>query len=297
MTSTPATQYLARASRCTCTSWRWRADSEVLQALELGTLGTKVISMADQFPVGSYGQWQLPIPSLPHQRSRTGWTGKPDPRQAMLLLEVGHGRQRFLEKGHRLPASSHKVVLPYPGTTVPGHPASSARGCPTEYLPRHPTYPTAGCPTGRSCTSSAPEEPRHAGGTTLQRPSHTCPTLCLSASDRLSYQFNHITHASTHTLSQIGLIPCCATTPSGAQSRDQRSLRAATCSTASHLHNVVIRHAPTTWPRSPAHTTCHRCCAATVQADSHCRQGAPVDVVCSPAQCNHRHTFWAIRYV
>lgn len=196
MTSTPATQYLARATRCTCTSWRWRADSEVLQALELGALGTKVISMADQFPVGSYGQWQLPIPSLPHQRSRTGWTGKPDPRQAM-LLEVGHGRQRFLEKGHRLPASSHKVVLPYPGTTVPGHPASSARGCPTEYLgiphiPRQDVPRAVRAPRLPQKSPGTPGAQHCSGRLTLVRPSASPPVIV--------YHINSITsHTPPHT--------------------------------------------------------------------------------------------------
>lgn len=145
--------------------------------------------------------------------SRTGWTGKPDPRQAM-LLEVGPmaGRgfwRRVIvsrRRPTRLSCSARgllfQVILPALRGAVPQN---------IPHVPRHHVL-------------SAPGEPRP--GTQARRghntavaewPSHTCPTLCLSASDRLSYQFNHITHASTYTLSQIGLIPCCATTPSGAQ--------------------------------------------------------------------------------
>lgn len=39
-----------------------RLGGKVPNAPELGTLGIKVISMDDQFLVGSYGQWQVPIP-------------------------------------------------------------------------------------------------------------------------------------------------------------------------------------------------------------------------------------------
>lgn len=87
---------------------------QVLQAFKLGTLGTKVISMADQFLVGSYGQWQLPIaPSYPVSVAGRahGLDGKARPAS-------GHGNGRQMQRSRRRlegssspRRSSHNVVL------------------------------------------------------------------------------------------------------------------------------------------------------------------------------------------
>ncbi|KAI7788452.1 hypothetical protein LA080_010785 [Diaporthe eres] len=184
--------------------------------------------MADQFLVGSYGQWQLPIPSPPRKRSRTGWTDHPADLREVIPQIIPHIPQQVAG----VPYCSHRLKLV-----------------------------------------------RHS----------------LSASDRLSYQFNHITHTSTHTLSQIGLIPCCRTDLSRSQTRGQRSLRADT----GPQHVISIMFHPNQSQASRPHTLTRlslllcRDNAFGLPGSS----GAPVDVLYGPAQNKHRHIFWASCYV
>lgn len=139
----------------------------------------------------------------PHPVSVAGRAGRVSqtrvrPWQAM-------GRQRFSgREGHRLPdvvpqgcATLLLFQIILPTCERPSHRIS-------HYIPQAILAPAS--------SQEGLGRPGYIAAVTV---SNLSDPLSLSASDRLSYQFHHITQASTHTLSQIGLIPCCRTTSPG----------------------------------------------------------------------------------